>query len=130
MEHLDSGVRIVERLRAEERTRGLPILICSADITFLRERAEQLRRYECDFLEKPFEIDDLLGRVDSVLSRGSEHEGERGAVQPGGLSQVNGQVSCEGAPRALQHNVFSDPARGRGSSAPGRIDRCVSVQQW
>ncbi len=81
MEHPDSGVRIVERLRADARTRYVPILVCSADIMFLRERAEQLRRHGCGFLEKPFEMDELLAQVAAMVSPASEREDEPASMQ-------------------------------------------------
>jgi DNA-binding response OmpR family regulator len=125
MEHLDSGVRVVERLRAEERTRDLPILVCSADITFLRERADQLRRHGCDFLEKPFDIEDLLGRVDAALSNASPHEDERGTAQPGNAGYGHGKSAYEGTPRMCQYNALPDRAWEYARSTPRRIERGI-----
>jgi DNA-binding response OmpR family regulator len=63
MDEPTSGVRIVEKLRAHAGTRHLPVLVCSADLVYLRERAQQIRRLGCELLEKPFDLDELLAKV-------------------------------------------------------------------
>ncbi len=65
----DSGVHIVERLRQYAGTRDLPVLVCSADLQFLRECGAPLRALGCDLLEKPFELDELLAKVAAGLRR-------------------------------------------------------------
>jgi DNA-binding response OmpR family regulator len=69
METSDSGVRVVQRVRENQDTRRLPVIVCSADIGFLRERATELLQLGCDLLEKPFDLEDLLAKVAAGLSR-------------------------------------------------------------
>ena len=69
-----SGWEIVALSRADERLAGRPILVCSADVTSLREKAEELERIGgVHILEKPFTLDQiteivarLVGRADPV----------------------------------------------------------------
>lgn len=58
--------------RAEPSLRDLPLIVCSADVATLRERAGEFERVgNVLTLEKPFSIDDLTAMVDTSL-RGSE----------------------------------------------------------
>ena len=62
-----SGWEIVTLARADARLAPVPIIICSADIAGLRERATDLERVgNVHVLAKPFAIDemtDLVGRL-------------------------------------------------------------------
>jgi DNA-binding response OmpR family regulator len=59
-----SGWEIVALSRADERLAGRPILVCSADITNLREKAEELQRIgDVHVLEKPFSVDEITAVV-------------------------------------------------------------------
>jgi DNA-binding response OmpR family regulator len=63
-----SGWEIVTLSRADERLAGKPILLCSADVTALRERSEELERIgNVHLLEKPFRIDELTEVVDRLM---------------------------------------------------------------
>jgi DNA-binding response OmpR family regulator len=59
----DEGVGLLSALRECAATAALPIIVCSADIAFLREHESDLRARGCDILSKPFDLDDLLARV-------------------------------------------------------------------
>jgi DNA-binding response OmpR family regulator len=67
LEQRASGLRLAKQLRQNARTRDLPILICSADQAFLRERMDQLQQLGCTVLEKPFDLEDLLATVAAGL---------------------------------------------------------------
>lgn len=67
LESRDGGLGLVERLRRLEARRRLPVLICSADHALMREQAERLRHLGCAVLEKPFDLDDLLATVATLL---------------------------------------------------------------
>ena len=65
-----SGWEIVALSRADDRLSHLPILVCSADVTALRERAEELDRIgNVHILEKPFSIDDINEMVEGLIGR-------------------------------------------------------------
>src|SRR5436190_287660 len=48
MEQRDSGLIVLELLRLDPVTENIPIIMCSADGQFLREKAEQLRAHNCE----------------------------------------------------------------------------------
>lgn len=66
-----SGWEIVTLSRAEPALAELPIIICSADVTALRERAGELERIgNVHILEKPFSIDEITDAVERLIGRG------------------------------------------------------------
>jgi DNA-binding response OmpR family regulator len=67
-----SGWEIVALTRAEHDLAGLPIIICSADVSALRERSEELDRIgNVHILEKPFSLDQITEIVERLIGRGS-----------------------------------------------------------
>jgi DNA-binding response OmpR family regulator len=68
MQRRDSGLCIVEMLRRTRDACRTPVLVCSAHTTALRENADRLRQHDCDLLEKPFDLSDLLARVVTALN--------------------------------------------------------------
>jgi CheY-like chemotaxis protein len=67
LEDRTAGWRLLEALRAEPFLRHLPVVVCSADVAALRERADDLTRAGWRALAKPFDLDELL-RVLAALS--------------------------------------------------------------
>ena len=61
---LMDGQRVLDQLAADERTCHIPVVVVSACADTLRP-TEQVKRV----MGKPFEIDDLLGTVGSVICR-------------------------------------------------------------
>ena len=65
-----SGWEIVALARADARLAGIPVLVCSADVNGLRERAEELERVgNLHVLRKPFGVDELTDTVSGLLDR-------------------------------------------------------------
>jgi DNA-binding response OmpR family regulator len=65
-----SGWEIVTLCRADRALAEVPIIVCSADVTALRERAEELERIgNVHVLAKPFGIDEITGLVESLVGR-------------------------------------------------------------
>lgn len=63
-----SGWEIVVLARADDELRDVPVIVCSADIAQLRERADELARIGgLHVLQKPFGVDELTGLVERVL---------------------------------------------------------------
>jgi len=61
-----SGYDVLERIRAGERTRALPVIM----VTALREREERIRGIELgadDFLSKPVDLGELKARVETQM---------------------------------------------------------------
>ena len=67
LEHPDSGWQILQMLRLDPATTNIPVIVCSADTKFLREKEPLLRAQRCDLLEKPFDLDMLLEKVRTNL---------------------------------------------------------------
>lgn len=67
MERPDSGLMVLELLRLDPKTTEIPVIICSADLSFLRQQVDHLRTLRCDVQEKPFRLDDLLGKVTAFI---------------------------------------------------------------
>src|SRR5690242_9496891 len=67
MDHPESGMQILEIIRLDPDTAHIPVIVCSADHRFLAEKEPVLREKRCDILEKPFDLRDLLEKVQSHL---------------------------------------------------------------
>ena len=67
-----SGWEIVTLTRAEPRLADVPIIICSADVTALRERSSELEHIgNVHVLEKPFSLDEVTAIVERLIGRGA-----------------------------------------------------------
>jgi CheY-like chemotaxis protein len=65
-----SGWEIVTLARADERLAQIPIIVCSADVAALRERAGDLETIgNVHILAKPFSIDDITELVENLIGR-------------------------------------------------------------
>jgi CheY-like chemotaxis protein len=65
-----SGWEIVTLARADERLASVPIIVCSADVTALRERADDLERIgNVHMLTKPFAIEEVTELVERLIGR-------------------------------------------------------------
>lgn len=73
-----SGFELLRRLRQEPSTGGLPILILSAR-SGSQDRVHGLREGADDYLAKPFDVEELVLRVDRlVVQRASQHQDDVG----------------------------------------------------
>jgi DNA-binding response OmpR family regulator len=71
-----SGWEIVTLARADARLAAVPIIVCSADVTALRDRAPELERIgNVHLLSKPFTIDEMTGLVESLVGRAAPAAG-------------------------------------------------------
>ncbi|HTE20042.1 MAG TPA: response regulator, partial [Armatimonadota bacterium] len=61
-----SGEMVLHELRADDRTRHIPVLVISADAT--DRRVDRLRSAGVrDYLTKPLDVDQFLSAVDAAL---------------------------------------------------------------
>jgi CheY-like chemotaxis protein len=67
MERPEAGRRILELAREDVETAHIPIIICSADAPFLRRNHAFLNAQAAAVVEKPFDLDALLGVIESAL---------------------------------------------------------------
>jgi CheY-like chemotaxis protein len=68
------GIEVLRRLRADPRTKDVPVIVVSADATaesVARLNAEGARMY----LTKPIDVEELIGAVDQILGERAGAEG-------------------------------------------------------
>jgi len=101
-----SGLSLARRLRADSRTRELPII-------FLTARAEELDKVAGlevgadDYITKPFSTKELVARIRALLRRRKPHHGQA-PVEIAGLriDPVAHRVSGNGQPLSLGPTEF------------------------
>ena len=101
-----SGIHLARRLKREELTAGLPIIM----LTARGEEEDRIRGLEVgadDYVTKPFSPRELMARIKAVLRR-SAPGGAESAVECAGLSldAVGHRVSAGGAPVELGPTEF------------------------
>ena len=57
---------VLDLVAAEEHLRDLPILFCTGAVQEIEDAAERLRRPHTDVIAKPFDIDEILIRIDQL----------------------------------------------------------------
>src|SRR5436309_1499049 len=67
LETEQAGWALLDFLRLGGAPQALPILVCSADTGELRTQAQLLLEYRCAVLDKPFDLDVLLAKVEACL---------------------------------------------------------------
>ena len=61
------GWDILLMCRGDDRLRRLPVIVCSADVPTMRERAEEFARMDVFTLEKPFGLESVEEVVNRAL---------------------------------------------------------------
>ena len=69
MEQWDAGLQVLAALRQRHTTSELPVIICSANLPLLRQQGDHIRSLGADLIEKPYNIDALLAKVDAACGR-------------------------------------------------------------
>lgn len=67
MEHPQAGWITIHMLRLDPHTARLPVLVCTGDADYVRANHRMLRENSCEVLLKPFAVDNLLGKVSTML---------------------------------------------------------------
>ncbi|MEU1848462.1 response regulator [Streptomyces sp. NPDC019990] len=111
MPRLD-GLRTAALLRADPRTRDVPLAIVSA--CSQREVEAGLDAGVDAFLAKPFEPTELVGMVRKLIER--EREPERGARRQGGGSAPSAPSAPGGGASVLESAVGVEEAERAGSA--------------
>jgi CheY-like chemotaxis protein len=62
------GWSVLDALRDDPETRQLPVLVCSAAVPALMAHSAHLRDQAARAIVKPFDIDELLATVESMLA--------------------------------------------------------------
>ncbi|MGQ9735924.1 MAG: response regulator transcription factor [Thermaceae bacterium] len=97
----ESGVRLLERMR--ERGLETPVLMLTARVD-PKDKVEGLRRGADDYLTKPFELEELLARLEALLRRTKPKR----VLQRGGLLLDLDRLEArlEGRPIPLTRREF------------------------
>ncbi len=69
LEHPDDGWDVLQLLKLDPETVDIPLILCSAAVSLLRERKEQIREMNCYVVEKPFDLDILFAAIRQALAR-------------------------------------------------------------
>jgi putative two-component system response regulator len=69
-----SGWVVLDQLRAHPATCDVPVILCSAAVPALDQHAARLREDAVRTLSKPFDVDDLLRLVSSLVSEARPKE--------------------------------------------------------
>jgi CheY-like chemotaxis protein len=56
----NNGYDLLKMLRTDQRTARIPVILCTGDAFFLKNKQEMLTRLDAYPLEKPFDIEELL----------------------------------------------------------------------
>ncbi len=101
----EDGLRILERLRAEGRTRQIPVIIVTAKSTEL-DKVRGLDGGADDYLTKPFGILELISRVRAVLRRSEPRE--ETSYECGGICLWDQRhlVTADGKPCELTYKEY------------------------
>lgn len=62
------GAEILTRMRQDPRLKSTPVIVCTADTSFLQDESELLESLNADVLEKPFDLEVLEQKVECALN--------------------------------------------------------------
>jgi CheY-like chemotaxis protein len=69
------GVEILRSMRRDAGLQHVPVIVCTADQRFLCENEAELRALRSEWLPKPFDIEDLLSKVDQAVRNAGPQAG-------------------------------------------------------
>ncbi|ABD89834.1 response regulator transcription factor [Rhodopseudomonas palustris] len=92
------GLSVLRRWR--DAKRAMPVLILTARASW-REKVTGLREGADDYLTKPFEIEELLARIEALIRRASGHATAEISVAGLRLDPSTQRISRDGAPLDL-----------------------------
>jgi CheY-like chemotaxis protein len=64
-----SGIQVLETIQANPATADIPIIICTADHSFLKKHHADLIAKGCEVLQKPFDLDALITLVSKCIEK-------------------------------------------------------------
>ncbi|HEU4321635.1 MAG TPA: response regulator [Roseiflexaceae bacterium] len=68
----ESGLRLLNFIRGNPATQDTPVIICSASAQVIEEYREQIRAWNCQVLAKPFNLNDFVDLVSTLLASSQE----------------------------------------------------------
>lgn len=101
-----SGVALAKKLRADERTRELPIIMLTARV-HEEDKVQGLEAGADDYVTKPFSPKELVARIRAVLRRRAPHlAGETVEIGTLTLNPATHRVLADGQPVELGPTEF------------------------
>ncbi len=99
------GYGVLEQLRGHEETRDIPVIVLTAHGS-KADAAVALEKGADDFIPKPFDLDELLVRIEAVLRRRADlpHDEQRHVLQISMFGQLR---VCVGTGRCLIDEDFT-----------------------
>lgn len=84
MEQPESGWIILDLMRLDEATANIPVVVCSADHEQLLSKEEYLATKRAGVLRKPFDIDDLVEKVNEFVHSAGQLQASTSATSLAG----------------------------------------------
>jgi DNA-binding response OmpR family regulator len=79
-----AGLEVIRRLRASRGSASAtPVVLCTASRDLLITHSALVEVLNCTVVEKPFEIDDLVGALRAAMARGPQRVASSPACDPG-----------------------------------------------
>lgn len=100
-----NGMELCRRLRRENQTRRIPIIMLTAR-TSEADRIAGLDLGADDYIAKPFSVRELMARVRAVLRRADNEGGERYDDDRLAIDFANVLATCDGAQVKLTNKEF------------------------
>jgi two-component system phosphate regulon response regulator PhoB len=100
-----SGVDLARRLKRDQRTRVLPIIM----LTARGEEADKVRALEVgadDYVTKPFSTRELVARIKAVLRRSAQEPGEAVEIEGLSIDTKTHRALARGVPLPLSPTEF------------------------
>jgi CheY-like chemotaxis protein len=63
----EAGFKVIDLMRIDPETAQIPLIICSTATNLIRDNEARLREKQCDILMKPFQLDELLAKVQAIV---------------------------------------------------------------
>ncbi len=69
----DYGWQLLQKMKMNRGTSGIPVIVCTAAVTLVRQLEGRLKEKRVGIVVKPFDIDDLLREIDAIWEDASNH---------------------------------------------------------
>ena len=96
------GMEVLKRWRDEDRTRSMPVLICTARDKW-KQKVDGLNAGADDYVTKPYEPAEIIARVKALIRRAKNNDQRQSVFNHGDveLDDISGMVRVRGVPVTL-----------------------------
>ena len=64
-----TGWSIIDEMRANQETKGIPIIVCTAAVTEIAKREQYAEQLGVEIIAKPFGVDELFDLVEASINK-------------------------------------------------------------